>query len=245
MAELRLITDRMEDPLLDTALSTAVLEGVAAGSSPPSLRLFIPRRVVAFGSQDTTRRRYPEAVAAVRALGFDAVERLAGGKAAVFHEATIAFAWATPETDSKVGIEGRFEEIGAIVVDALARLGMTAAIGETPGEYCPGRYSVHAGGKKVMGVGQRLVRGAAHLGGVVVAGAPELVNEALHPAYDLLGYEWRPEATGAVGSPAETVIHSLRAAFVARGHRLVPGSASTLERTRAADLADRHRPPIA
>jgi lipoate-protein ligase A len=245
MADLRLLTDRMDDSLLDTALSTAVLEGVAAGTAPPSLRLFIPRRVVAFGSQDATRDRYPEAVAAVRALGFDAVERLAGGKAAVFHEATIAFAWATPEADSKVGIEQRFERIGAIVVDALSRLGVRAAIGETPGEYCPGRFSVHAGGRKVMGVGQRLVRGAAHVGGVLVAEDPELVNEPLRPAYDLLAYDWDPAATGAIGSPPETVIEALRAAFAGHGHRLVPDSATTAERTRAADLAERHRPPIA
>lgn len=245
MADLRLLTQRMEDSLLDTALSTAILEGVASGGSPATLRLFVPRRVVAFGSQDTMRDRYPEAVAAVRTLGFDAVERLAGGTAAVFHEATIAFAWATPETDSKLGIEERFGRIGAIVVDALGRLGMGAAIGETPGEYCPGRFSVHSGGRKVMGVGQRLVRGAAHVGGVVVAGDPDLVNEPLTVAYDLLGYDWSPSATGAVGSPADIVIEALIAAFSAGGHVLVPDSASAAERSRAADLVERHRPPIA
>ena len=79
------------------------------------------------------------------------------------------------------------------------RLGVASAVGEIPGEYCPGRFSVHhSGGRKIMGVGQRLAANAAHVGGVVVVdGAPE-VNEVLHPVYGALGVEFEPSATGAL-----------------------------------------------
>ena len=102
---LRLLTDSHPDPAIDTALSSAVLQRVARGEIGPTLRLFVPGRIVAFGSQDRTRPGYRDAVAAVGNLGFDAIERLAGGRAATFHEGTIAFAWATPHQDSKTGIE--------------------------------------------------------------------------------------------------------------------------------------------
>ena len=52
---------------------------------------------------------------------------------------------------------------------ALCSLGVDARIGEVAGEYCPGKYSVNArGATKIMGVGQRLARHAAHVGGVIV-----------------------------------------------------------------------------
>jgi lipoate-protein ligase A len=245
MPPLRLITDRDDDPVVDTALSTAVLNHVAAGSAPASLRLFVPGRIVAFGSQDATRTGYAAAVEAVRQIGFDAVERLAGGKAAVFHESTIAFAWATPHDDPKTGIEQRFEAISDIIVTALRNLGVHGDVGETPGEYCPGRFSVHANGRKVMGVGQRLIRGAAHIGGVLVADDADLVNAALNPAYRLLEYDWDPDTTGAVGASVADASAALNDAFAAAGHDLAVDGFTASERAMAVDLAERHRPPIA
>jgi lipoate-protein ligase A len=235
--------------MVDTALSSAILARVARGEIGPTLRLFIPGRIVAFGSQDRTRTGYPDAVAAVRDLGFDAIERLAGGTAAVFHEGTIAFAWATPHEDSKLGIESRFADITGIVVDALSRLQVTGVVGETPGEYCPGRFSVAAGGRKVMGVGQRLVNGAAHVGGVLVVHSPDLVNLPLEAAYRELGYEWSPATTGAVSEIIDTTgsaaIGALTSAFAAAGHELVrtEPEAATIEL--AHRLAPDHAPPIA
>ena len=93
------------------------------------------------------------------------------------------------------------------MVEALASLGVDARVGEVPGEYCPGEYSVNAGGRrKLMGVGQRLVAGAAHVGGVVVVDRPDLVNRALAPVYSFLGFAWDPAATGSV---ADTVAASM------------------------------------
>ena len=61
--------------------------------------------------------------------------------------------------------------------DSFRRLGVDARVGEIPGEYCPGAYSVNARGvKKLMGVGQRLVPSAAHVGGVVVVNGANRVQ---------------------------------------------------------------------
>jgi len=233
-------------PAFDTAVSRALLEAAAAGAGRESFRLFIPGRVLAFGARDATRPGYPAAAAAARAEGFTPVERLAGGRAAVFHESTLAFAWAIPDPEPRRSIQPRFEDLAALVVEALASLGVDARVGEVPGEYCPGEYSVnYEGRRKVMGVGQRLVAGAAHLGGVLVVEDSGLVNRALAPVYRALGYDWDPEATGSVAdtvpaTPARVAKALLTA--LARRHDVAEAAlpASVLER--AVALASLERP---
>ena len=239
------IAESVDSPSLDTAVSSAILHRVASRDLPPTLRLFVPRRVVAFGRQDAVRPGYREAATAVREAGFTPVERLAGGRAAVFHEGTLAFAWAVPDEEPRRTIPARFEAIAAIVVNALARLGVDARIGEVPGEYCPGAHSVNARGqRKLMGVGQRLVRGAAHLGGVVVVEGSDLVNLPLIPAYRALGYDWDPGATGAVDQEVAAGLSAVRTAlldaFAGAGHDLVEGRLDGDTLRMAAGLAAQH-----
>ena len=188
-----------ENPPLDTAISHAILEEVATGRRGETFRLYVPGRVVAFGRQDTVAEGYPEAVRACRLEGYEAVERLAGGRAAVFNEGTLAFSWAIPASDPVGTIGVRFAEVDRIVVGALSSLGFDARVGEVEGEYCPGRYSVNLSGRwKVMGVGQRLRRGVAHVGGVVAVRGREAINQVLTPVYRALSVEWDPDATGSL-----------------------------------------------
>jgi octanoyl-[GcvH]:protein N-octanoyltransferase len=226
-------------PAFDAAVSRALLEAAAAGTGPEAFRLFVPGRVLAFGARDTAHPHYPAAVAAARAEGFAPVERLAGGRAAVFHEQTLAFAWATPDPEPRRSIHLRFRELADLVAEALTSLGVDARMGEIPGEYCPGEYSVnHGGRRKVMGVGPRLVAGAAHVGGVVVVDRPDLVNRALTPVYAALGFAWDPAATGsvaeAVAASTDAVAQALVAAL-ARRHDVVeaPLPAAVLQRAEA------------
>jgi lipoate-protein ligase A len=190
-------------PALDVAVSHAVLDAVARGDLGAVLRLHVPEAIVAFGRADRAHPGYPQAVRAALANGFGAVERLAGGRAAVFHEHTLAFALTTPEPDPKTGIEARFSAIAGLMIEAFETLGIDARVGEVPGEYCPGRWSVNVGGKvKVMGVGQRLVRGAAHVGGVVVVDDGERIRDVLIPVYRALEIDWDPRTTGALADRA-------------------------------------------
>src|SRR5207244_3727585 len=85
----------------------------------------------------------------------------------------------------------------------LLRLHRPGAIvargGEGPGEYCPGEHSVNARGQvKVMGVGQRLVATAAHVGGVIVVSGAERIRQVLVPVYEALGLTWDPSTVGAL-----------------------------------------------
>jgi octanoyl-[GcvH]:protein N-octanoyltransferase len=189
-----------DEPGLDTALSRSILDRVSAGEMPATMRLYVPSREVAFGKRDTVTPQYPAAVAAARQAGFNAVERLAGGRAAVFTEDTIAFSLAVPDPDPRSTIYDRFRHISAVMVAAFKRLGVSSDVGEIPGEYCPGEFSVHHDHRiKLMGVGQRLAKSAAHVGGVVVVNRTDLLLQALIPVYRALELEWRPATAGSIG----------------------------------------------
>jgi octanoyl-[GcvH]:protein N-octanoyltransferase len=195
-----LVRDSFPDrPAFGAAVSRAILERVAAGERAPTLRLHRTGRVLAFGRQDAASDRLEAAVAAARGAGFEPILRLAGGRAALYHEGTIALSWATPDPNPTSGTHSRFEQLSELLAAAVRRLGVDARVGEVEGEYCPGAYSVNARGRsKLVGIGQRIVSGGAHLGVVVVVRDSALVREALIPVYDALGLEWDPATAGSV-----------------------------------------------
>jgi lipoate-protein ligase A len=140
--------------------------------------------------------------------------------------------------------------MAGVMVDAFEALGIDARIGELPGEYCPGEWSVNVAGRvKVMGVGQRLVRGAAHVGGVVVVDDGERIRDVLIPVYRALDLDWDPRTCGALadrspGLDKDKVIAAIIAAMSKR-FELVPGElpASVLDEARA--LLPDHLPQVA
>jgi octanoyl-[GcvH]:protein N-octanoyltransferase len=191
------------DPAFDVAVSRAVMFRVARGELPETLRIARPGAVVAFAKRDVVAPGYEVAVRAARDEGFGAVLRLAGGRAAVFHEGTLEVAHAAPDSDPRAGIHKRFEAEGTLVSRALARLGVDARVGEVAGEYCPGRWSVNAAGRrKLAGIGQRVVAGGSHTGTVIVAEDAERVSRVLRPVYAALSLDWDPATVGAVEDEA-------------------------------------------
>lgn len=235
------------DAVLDTCVSHALLRSVAAGRRPPALRLYAPEDAVLFSLLDARRPGFPRAVECAREAGFAAVLRLAGGHAAVFHPGTLAFSWARPATDAHLSIAPRFDEMVAITVDALGSLGVDARAGEVPGEYCPGEHSVNAGGRtKLMGVGQRVIRGGAHVGGVVVVREAARVRDVLVPVYEALELDWDPATAGCIEDEIGLVTHAeVREAFIrafARHHALEPGEHAHALMEEARPLHSYHDP---
>jgi octanoyl-[GcvH]:protein N-octanoyltransferase len=221
---------------------------VARGELPETLRIARPAAVVAFAKRDALAEGYEEAVRAAERQGFGAVLRLAGGRAAVFHEGTLEVAHAAPAVDSRAGIHDRFEAEATLVCRALARLGVDARVGEVAGEYCPGRWSVNAGGRrKLAGIGQRVVSGGSHTGTVLVVEGADRVRWVLEPVYSALGLSWDGETVGAVedevqGACWERARDALLAEYEAR-YELVPGSLDEATLGLARRLAGEHRPP--
>ena len=142
----------------------------------------------------------------------------------------------------------RFDEAADIMMCALRRLGIDARVGEVPGEYCPGQHSVNARGeRKLMGVGQRLIRGAAHVGGVVVVEDGERIRDVLLPVYDALKVDWQPETVGSIEDELgvadyDAAVRAILDEFAAR-YSLYDGTLSAETLRLAEGLASEHLAP--
>ena len=247
MRSLRVLHDSFEDdPALDAGVSRALMLRVAGGELPETLRIAHPGTTVAFAKRDAVTDGYDDAVRAARAHGFEATLRLAGGRAAVFHDGTMEIGHAVPEDEPRSGIHDRFERTAVRLARALGRLGVDARVGEVPGEYCPGRYSVNArGAVKLAGIGQRIVAGGSHTGVVLVVSGEGRINDVLRPVYDALAIPWEPQVTGSVtaespGADWDAVSEALLAEY-ARDYELVEGELDDATLELARELAPEHR----
>jgi len=244
---LRLLEDSFpDDPALDAAVSRAVMLRVAAGDLPETLRIARPGTTVAFAKRDAVADSYENAVSAAREHGFEATLRLAGGRAAVFHDGTMEIGHAVPDDEPRAGIHDRFRNTADRLARALARLGVDARVGEVDGEYCPGRYSVNGrGAVKLAGIGQRVVGGGSHTGVVLVVEGEDRINAVLGPVYAALGLTWDPAASGSVRTEAPTAgWEAVRDAIVteyAREYDLVESSVDAQTLELAQSLAGDHR----
>jgi lipoate-protein ligase A len=176
---------------------------VAARELPETLRIARPGTTVAFAKRDAVAPGYEAAVRAAREHGFEATLRLAGGRAAIFHDGTMEIGHAVPGDEPRAGIRERFEHTAGRLARALVPLGVDARVGEVAGEYCPGRYSVNArGAVKLAGIGQRVLGGGSHTGVVLVVEGEDRINSVLEPVYAALGLDWEPAVTGSVRTEA-------------------------------------------
>jgi lipoate-protein ligase A len=188
-----------EDPALDLAVSRALLRRVAERAVPATTRLYRPGATVAFGRLDALRDGFAEAQDAARARGFTPVGRSVGGHAAAYTREALVYEEITPHEGLAVDVEDRFRAFSETLARALRSLGADARVGEVPGEYCPGRFTVNAGGTlKLAGVAQRVISGASLVSAVVVVGDGERVRDVLRAVYASLGLDWDPATAGAL-----------------------------------------------
>jgi octanoyl-[GcvH]:protein N-octanoyltransferase len=247
VSRLRLLQDSFpDDPALDVAVSRALMLRVAARELPETLRIARPGTTVAFAKRDAVTSGYDGAARAARERGFEPTLRLAGGRAAVFHDGAMEIGHAVPDDEPRRGIHERFERTAAHLAAALTRVGVDARVGEVAGEYCPGRYSVNArGAVKLAGIGQRVVGGGSHTGVVLIVEGEERVNQVLAPVYASLGLDWSPGVTGSVRAEAPSAsFDTIRDALVTEYAREYDIGEETLDPetlTLAHELAGEHR----
>jgi lipoate-protein ligase A len=228
LPDVELLEGRAGDaPALEVALAAVLLDAVARGERGPALRCYRPRPTVAFGRRDTFLPGFASAASAARDHGFVPVIRAPGGRAAAYDEGCLVLDEIMPAKDSLTGIQDRFAREAESQAEALRRLEIDARVGEVPGEYCPGAFTVNARGrKKLIGAAQRLVRGGWLLSTVVVVENAARVRSVLESVYDALGLEWDPASVGAVAEEAPRVsVDDVEQALLsdyARRYRLVP-----------------------
>ncbi len=189
-SSVRLRLLRRTTPTSRPPISAALMRQVARGEVAPTIRLNRTGPILAFGKLDRLRPGYRRAVAIAREAGYVPVERIAGGRAAVFHEGTISFSHAIRAaggSGSYAGTQGALRRDGGD-----DRRGDGGRSAPTPGSArCPASTarassaSTPAARTKLAGIGQRVIVGGAHVGAVIVVRGAGRINEVLGP--DLRG----------------------------------------------------------
>ena len=192
------------DPTLDVAIASALLRQASRGERGETLRLYRPvADTVAFGRSDVRRAGMLDAIEACRSDGFVPVVRAPGGRAVAYTRDAIAIDHICPEVDPGRRMRRRFVEYGELLAEVLRTLGVDARVGEVPGEYCPGAYSVNARGTvKLVGTAQRIVRDAWLFSAVVIVDGTSTLARVLRRVYDALDL---PFDTSSVGSLRDEV----------------------------------------
>ena len=188
-----------EDLSYSTALLRAVQHGTLTG---PIVRIYRPQPTVSFGQQDVRLDGYEQARQLGERHGFAPVVRRVGGRAAAYHPGSLVIDHIQPEDDAMFGFRNRFAYFGELLTATLQQLGVDAAVGEIPGEYCAGEYSVHAvldSGQriKLAGTAQRVVKGAWLFSTSLVVENGRSVREVLTDVYAALGLDFEPSTAGA------------------------------------------------
>ena len=198
------LTVRRDERLLgaeaDLNRGLELLAQVKAGETPALLRMYRPEPTVAFGQRDAKLPGFPAAADAATARGFVPAVRRAGGRAAAYHQGCLVVDHIQPQADAMIDAKPRFKFFGDLFTGALRSLGVDAAVGEIPGEYCPGEFSVHGNGDgvrlKLVGTAQRVVSGAWLFSSVVVVSNSAPIRRVLTDCYSALGLDWDPATAG-------------------------------------------------
>ncbi|SFS18009.1 Lipoate-protein ligase A [Microbacterium sp. cf046] len=177
----------------DLARSVDLLRAVAAGTIPDDrvVRLVTPVPTVAMSRRESRLPGFETAQRHARNRGFAPVIRPTGGRAVAYDETCIVFDVVTREREGPMDQARFFHEIGEALAGALRGLGVDARVGEVPGEYCPGEFSINARGVvKLVGTSQRAVRGARLLSGMLALAEVERLAEVLTAVNAALNLEW-------------------------------------------------------
>jgi octanoyl-[GcvH]:protein N-octanoyltransferase len=223
------------EPALEVALAATLLSAVAAGRRGPLLRVYRPAATVAFGRRDAFLPGFASAGRAARAHGFTPVLRAQGGRAAAYDERCIVLDEIVRCADSMAGIQDRFAKDAERHAQTLRALGVDARVGEVPGEYCPGPYTVNARGeRKLLGSAQRIVRGGWLLSTVGVVDGAAHLRAVLDDVYGALELAWNPETVGAVADEVPSASIDVVEKALLAGHGQLGSGAITPQELAAA-----------
>lgn len=170
-----------------------------AADEPGVLRLRRPRPTAAFSPQDTVHSNYAVVREQARAQGFAPIERGTGGRLSIFDEGALAITLIAPHADPHRFTLQRYDMFAGAIAAALSAIGVEARIGELAGEYCPGKYSINAGGRvKLVGVAQRMNRRAFQMGAIIAVERSDNALRAIADAYAGMSLSFDPATYGAV-----------------------------------------------
>lgn len=194
----------------DLAVGPALLATVARTPDAGWFRLYRPTPTLGFSRRDTRSRGFADAADAARVHGFQPAVRAPGGRAVAYHRSCLCFELVLPDSGLR-DPSRQMSALGHLLAGVLRGLGVDAGVGEIPGEYCPGRFSVNAGGvAKIVGTAGRRTRGAILLGGSILIADADPVREVLAAVYPALELPLDPRTVDSAVRHGCTVANPLR-----------------------------------
>jgi len=101
--------------------------------------------------------------------------------------------------EAAAGLDDRYRDLADLLQKTLTSCSITTELGELPGEYCPGRFSLHLpNGPKVAGIAQRVTTKASLVTAVLVVRNGHRSREVISDIYRELGLPIDPSVAGAV-----------------------------------------------
>ena len=209
----------------DLALGHELLRRMPAGTER-IVRTYRPCPTAAFSRRETHLPGFARAVSAASAAGFTPVVRPTGGRAVVYDGGSLVLDVLEPAAPHQ-GHREAYGRVAGGVASVLRAIGVQAAVGAVPGEYCPGDFSVGARDVvKLAGVAQRASR-SARLVGVVLSVQPSpAAVDLLVEVNAELGLTWDPATCGSVedelAARAPADLDDLLVAVLAPGAETLP-----------------------
>ena len=185
----------------DQEISRALLERVASGEVDGAVRIWAPVPGLAMSRLDELAPGADAARAVAQSAGLSAVRRVSGGHAVVLGPGSFCVGYAEPATMFE-GTQERYERLTGALLAALGAVGVAAQRGELAGEWCPGAWSISAGGVKLAGLAQRAIKGAAWVEAVVDRTPDEATRRLFGEVYAELGLALDPATIGSVSEVA-------------------------------------------
>jgi len=199
-----------EAPTIEDRSVAAVsrLRGLADHPAHGILEWSRPVPSAAFSRKDVRLPGFADAVATAADHGFVPFIRPVGGHVVLYDESWLVLDLFVRSDDPRSGTTARFRTLGAVLAEGLTRLGVDARLGAVPGEYCPGQWSVNAGGcTKLIGTGQRLVRDSWLFTAVIAVQDPGVSREAMTDVYDTLDLPMDPATIGSLSQAVPGATH--------------------------------------
>lgn len=193
------------DAAADLNRSVDLLRAVATGaiSEPRVVRVYTPAPTVALSRRESRMPGFETARRAALERGFAPAVRPTGGRAVAYDESCIVFDVIAREHDGAIDQARFFREIGEALAAEMRGLGVDARVGDVPGEYCPGEFSINArGAVKLIGTSQRAMRGARLLSGMLPLAGVDRFADVLVAVNAALELEWDPATFGSLAAEA-------------------------------------------
>jgi octanoyl-[GcvH]:protein N-octanoyltransferase len=132
----------------------ALARRVASGEALPCMVLWRSAPALVVTRSQARLPGFSRAVGHLAKTGWPVVVRSSGGGAFPICPGTVQCAILERRATTAISMNSLYERMTRLIADALAECGLAATVGEVPDAFCPGRYDIAVGGRKLAGLAQ-------------------------------------------------------------------------------------------